>query len=138
MLLSTVFAFLSRSLCHTTCHDVPITKHDVFHDSAEKYRNNYVSKIANVQLGDLFFFVFFSKILLIFSLFHSFFPFLISFVLPLLSNYSACQRCRKLHCQSLVQPQTALELEVGAPPGKNGENFSFNRRCLPIRGAVII
>ena len=56
MLLSTVFAFLSRFLCHTTCHDVPITKHDIFQWFDRETSDNYVLKIANGQLVELFVF----------------------------------------------------------------------------------
>ena len=134
-LQSTVLDFFSRFLCRKTCYDVLITKHDVSYESIVKYRNNYDLKIANGQLVDLFVVflrVFFRKSFSFFPSFPSLFPFLLSFILRLLSHYSACQRCTKLHCQLLVQPQTALEQEVGARPRKNGENFSFNRRFLPI------
>ena len=78
-----------------------------------------------------FFCFFFENPTHFFPFFLRFSLFLLSFVLPLRSHYSACQGCQKFHCESLVQPQTALELEVGAPPGKNGQNFSFNCRFLP-------
>ena len=62
-----------------TWFDVLITKHNVSHESIVKYRNNYVLKIFNCQLVDLFFICFFlcffSKILFFFSLFSFFLPF---------------------------------------------------------------
>ena len=117
--------FFSRFLCHKTCYDVLITIHDVSYESIVKYRNNYDLKIANGQLVDFFFF---SKILLIFSLFSFFLPF---------SSFFHSPPTLTLLCLSAMNEVTPYvispaALGVGAPPGKNGENFSFNRRFLPI------
>ena len=86
LLLSTVFAFFSRFLCHTTCNDVPITKHDIFQWFDRETSDNYFLKIANGQLGDLFCFcflcVFYRKSYSFSPSFPSIFPFLLSFISP--------------------------------------------------------